>query len=138
MMTKYDQLMSDPEFRREMAIETAVAEAAELIAQLMAAKDLSKADVARQLNKSRAWVTQLLNGKANMTIRTLAEVVYALGGELRLSGAAAKESTGGRREGWRPIAGEPIPFATVHTQGGFRLPAAPPTGEKPDWEEYAA
>ena len=84
MITKYDKLMSAPEFRKEMAIESLVAEAAEGIAQLMAAQNLSKADVARRLNKSRAWVTQLLNGKANMTIRTLAEVTFALGGQLSI------------------------------------------------------
>jgi transcriptional regulator with XRE-family HTH domain len=84
MIAKCDELMSDPEFRKEMAIESSMAEAAEVIAQLMAAQNLSKADVARRLNKSRSWVTQMLNGKANMTIRTLAEVTFALGAQLSI------------------------------------------------------
>ena len=61
-----------------------MAEASELIARLMAEQKVSKADLARRLNKSRSWVTQLLSGKANMTVRTLAEVAYALDAEVKL------------------------------------------------------
>jgi transcriptional regulator with XRE-family HTH domain len=84
MKTQHELLMADPEFRRLLSIETLVAEAAEIIAKLMSEQNLSKADLARRLNKSRAWVTQLLSGKANMTVRTLAEVMYALGAEVKL------------------------------------------------------
>ena len=105
MITKYDELMSAPEFRKEMAIESLVAEAAEGIAQLMAAQNLSKADVARRLNKSRAWVTQLLNGKANMTIRTLADVTFALGGQLSIQSTPERKPATPRREPWRSSGG---------------------------------
>ena len=76
--------MENPEFRKLLSIEALVAEASEMIAQLMAEQNVSKADLARRLNKSRAWVTQLLSGQANMTIRTLAEVVYVLNSEVEL------------------------------------------------------
>ena len=84
MKTQYEVLMEDPEFRRLLSIEALVAEASEVIAKLMAEQNLSKADLARRLNKSRAWVTQLLSGKANMTVRTLADVAYTLGAEVKL------------------------------------------------------
>lgn len=84
MKTQHEVLMEDPEFRRLLPIETLVAEAAEVIAKLMAEQNVSKADLARRLNKSRAWVTQLLSGKANMTVRTLAEVVATLDAEVKL------------------------------------------------------
>lgn len=84
MKTQHEILMKDPEFRRILAIEALVAEASEVIAKLMAEQKLSKADLARRLSKSRAWVTQLLSGRANMTVRTLAEVAYALNGEVKL------------------------------------------------------
>ncbi len=85
MKTQHEILMEDPEFRRLLAIEALVTEASETIARLMAEQNVSKADLARRLHKSRAWVTQLLSGKANMTVRTLAEVVYALDAEVKLS-----------------------------------------------------
>lgn len=84
MKTQHEVLMEDPEFRRLLSVEALVAEASEAIAKLMAEQNVSKADLARRLNKSRAWVTQLLSGKANMTVRTLAEVVYTLDAEVKL------------------------------------------------------
>lgn len=93
MKTQYDVLMQDPEFRKQVSAETLVAEASELIAKLMAKENMSKADLARRLNRSRAWVTQLLSGRANMTIRTLAEVSFALGAEVKLSGQSPPDSS---------------------------------------------
>ena len=84
MKTQHAVLMEDPDFRRLLSVEALVAEASEAIASLMAEQNVSKAELARRLNKSRAWVTQLLSGKANMTVRTLAEVAYALGAEVKL------------------------------------------------------
>jgi len=85
MKTRHEILMEDPEFRRLLTIEALVTEASEMIARLMAERNVSRADLARKLNKSRAWVTQLLSGKADVTIRTLGEVVYALGAEVKLN-----------------------------------------------------
>ncbi len=85
MKTRHEILMEDPEYRRLYAIEGLVTDTAELVAQLMEERGVSKAELARRLGKSRAWVTQLLSGRANMTIRTIAEVTYALGSEVRLS-----------------------------------------------------
>jgi transcriptional regulator with XRE-family HTH domain len=141
MITKYDELMTDPEFRKEMAIETLVAEAAELVAQLMAEQNLSKADLARRLNKSRAWVTQLLSGNANMTVRTLAEVTYTLGAEIKLqSQSFAKSSASPDRGTWKPIQGD-MGYYVLHTGNGlFELLAAASTtpSQVENAEEYAA
>lgn len=84
MKTRHEILMEDPEYRKLYAIEGLVTDAAELLARLVEQQGINKADLARRLGKSRAWVTQLLSGRANMTIRTFAEVVYALGAEVKL------------------------------------------------------
>jgi predicted transcriptional regulator/antitoxin component HigA of HigAB toxin-antitoxin module len=101
MKTQHEILMEAPEFRRLLSVEAVVAEASELIARLVAEQNVSKAGLARRLNKSRAWVTQLLSGKANMTVRTLAEVACALDAEVKLNA---------QPPGWK-IAGKigPIP-----------------------------
>jgi transcriptional regulator with XRE-family HTH domain len=105
MKTQHAVLMEDPEFRRLLSVETLVAEAAETIASLMAEQNLSKADLARRLNKSRAWVTQLLSGKANMTVRTLAEVAYTLGAEVQLQARTpSRKMPGNARKGPKRIA----------------------------------
>jgi transcriptional regulator with XRE-family HTH domain len=84
MKTTLDELMQDPEFRREFAVEGFIAETAQVIWDLMEQRNMKQADVARLLKKTPAFVSQLLNGKANMTVRTLAEVAYALGATVSL------------------------------------------------------
>ena len=104
MKTQHEVLMEDPEFRRLLSIEALVAEASELIAKLMTEQNVSKADLARRLKKSRAWVTQLLSGKANMTVRTLAEVVYTLDAEVKLHAQPTWKMAGKPvGAGWQPI-----------------------------------
>jgi antitoxin component HigA of HigAB toxin-antitoxin module len=110
MKTRHEVLMEDPEFRRLLSVEALVAEASEVIARLMAEQKVSKADLARRLNKSRAWVTQLLSGKANMTVRTLAEVVYTLDAEVKLRAQppnwkSAGEPAGTHRRALSPVSG---------------------------------
>lgn len=85
MKTQYEVLMDDSEFQRLLAVEALVTEAAETIARLMAEQNVSKADLALKLNTSQAWVTRLLSGKANVTVRALAEVVYVLDPSVKLN-----------------------------------------------------
>lgn len=84
MTTQFDELMQDPEFRKMYAVEGLLGDAAQLVADLLEHKKMKKADLARLLNKTPAFVSQLLNGRANMTVRTLAEVIYALGATVKL------------------------------------------------------
>lgn len=84
MNTKFDELMLDPEFRKQYAIEGFIGDTAEMIWRMLVARNMKQADLARKLNKSPAFVSQLLNGKANMTIRTLGEVMYALGATVKI------------------------------------------------------
>lgn len=59
--------------------------AAELISRLMEERDVNKKQLAERLGKSRPFITQLLSGGRNLTLRTIARVAYALGYRLRLS-----------------------------------------------------
>lgn len=49
------------------------------IASLMEAQDVSRAELARRMGKSKPWVSKLLDGRRNLQLDTLAEVVAALG-----------------------------------------------------------
>lgn len=74
------ELMKTPEFYEEMLLLTAQ----ELIAQLMSDQEVSKADLARALNKTKAHVTSLLSDGRNLTLKSLANVCYHLGAEVKL------------------------------------------------------
>ena len=93
MTTKFDELMLDPEFKKQYAVEGFIGDTAELIWQLLVLRNMKQADLARLLNKTPAFVSQLLNGKANMTVRTLAEVVYALGATVQINARDESAST---------------------------------------------
>ena len=84
MKTQHERLMENPEYRRLFTMEGLVTDAAELVARLMMEAGVNKAELARRLGTSRARVTQLLGGETNMTVRTLAELAFALGAEVKL------------------------------------------------------
>jgi transcriptional regulator with XRE-family HTH domain len=74
-----------PEARRLHEQERLVAWATERISEAMEEGEVSKADLARLLETSRANVTGLLSGGRNMTLRTLAEVACVLGHRVEIS-----------------------------------------------------
>jgi transcriptional regulator with XRE-family HTH domain len=57
--------------------ERAVLLATEEVLKLMEREGISKADLAKALGKSKAYITQALSGGRNMTIRTLAAFAWA-------------------------------------------------------------
>src|ERR1035438_9115720 len=85
MTTKHDELMLDPEYRKLYAIEGLIADAAQLVCDLLERRNLKQADLARLLNKTPAFVSQLLSGRTNMTVRTLAEVAHALDASVKIN-----------------------------------------------------
>ncbi len=140
MKTQHEILMEDPQFRRLLSIESLVTQASETIARLMAEQSVTKAGLARRLNKSRAWVTQLLSGKANMTVRTLAEVAYALGAEIKLDAQSPGWKASGKPSAppWQPMVfkiDDYLVESPIASEQLFRLE----TGQmKPSNEDLAA
>ena len=65
---------SDPDFvAEELAIDIT-----ERINVIMERKGLNKQKIARLLNVSKSYISKLLNGNPNMTIKTLAKITVAL------------------------------------------------------------
>lgn len=77
----YDEFLSDPKNMRVFQQERAIFETTELIESAMTEKKMTRAELASKLGKSRGWVTQLLDADGNKTIRTVADVLAALGFE---------------------------------------------------------
>jgi len=76
---KFEEFVADPERRRLYEREALAFDASEMIAVLMEQRNVNKAQLARAIGKSRAFVTQLLSGSRNMTIHTLSDLGFALG-----------------------------------------------------------
>jgi transcriptional regulator with XRE-family HTH domain len=92
---------------RLFAEEGLIIEVAEAVYQAMEAKDMSKAELAGALGKSKAYVSQLLSGSRNMTLRTLADIAAAL--RMRVTVALR----------------EPLPYGHWETGSAFALVQAP-------------
>lgn len=64
---------------REYERERLILWTTELVSELMAKANVTKADLARKLGVSRAHITQMLSGGRNVTLNTLADAAWALG-----------------------------------------------------------
>lgn len=85
MNTKLLQTWLDEatEHQRAFAEEQLILDVTEAIWAELDRQGITKAELAARLGKSKAYVTQLLNGSRNMTLRTLADIAFALGVEAR-------------------------------------------------------
>ena len=59
--------------------ETLRGEISDQISRLMECDEISNAELARRLGKSRAYVTKILQGNANFTLDTLVQIARVLG-----------------------------------------------------------
>ncbi|MDO8586362.1 MAG: hypothetical protein Q7T82_04920 [Armatimonadota bacterium] len=83
-MDKLSKLVEDIEKTPGYQLESAIVDVTEDICEIMEAKGLSRADLARELGKSRAWATKVLRGDHNMTLKTVVEVFWSLGYRLKM------------------------------------------------------
>src|SRR6266481_4861340 len=79
--TLVEKYVEDPIHMRLYQQERAIYEVTELLESLMEEVGVSRSELARRLGKSKGWVTQLLDGEANKTVRTVADAFAVLGRE---------------------------------------------------------
>src|SRR5437016_242042 len=87
------------DYDRLVAQETLLFEAAERVAELIDAADISRTELANRLGKSKGFVTQVLAGDRNMTLRTLADLGYVLGHSFDIVAKPATTGSGGELGG---------------------------------------
>jgi len=75
---KLNEFESDQEFRTEKVI----IDFTEKVVAAMRERDMSRVELALRLGVSKAFVTKLLNGNPNLTIRTMVSLAAALECEL--------------------------------------------------------
>jgi len=73
-----EDMATDPDYFEEYAL----LQAQEIIAEQMEKNEVSKAELARRMNVSKAYVTKLLSSGRNLTLRTLARVLFHMGSEI--------------------------------------------------------
>jgi transcriptional regulator with XRE-family HTH domain len=92
MKTKLQEFVQDPERHRIFEQESLAIEATELISTLLKERQVNKAELAKRIGKSKAYVTQLLSGGRNMTLHTFADLAFALGYKVELQASPLSKS----------------------------------------------
>jgi len=80
-----DQYLEDPEFAKLMAQEDLIMEVTETLCGLLEKEGVSRKKLADRLGKSKGFVSQLLNGGRNLTLRTVADILHVLGYKVSLT-----------------------------------------------------
>jgi transcriptional regulator with XRE-family HTH domain len=87
--------MNDPEFRKLLAQEELILEVTETLCELLEKEKISRRELADRLGKTKGFVSQLLNGGRNLTLRTVADILHVLGYRVALK---AYKEEGKRKE----------------------------------------
>jgi antitoxin component HigA of HigAB toxin-antitoxin module len=90
--TKFQEFIEDAGRHRVFEQESLAFEATELISTLMKEQQVKKADLAKKIGRSKAYVTQLLSGSRNMTLHTFSDLAFALGHKVKLQSSALARS----------------------------------------------
>ena len=77
--TLLEKYLEDPEFARLMAQGDLIMEVTETLCELLEKEKISRKELADRLGKSKGFISQLLNGGRNLTLRTVADILHVLG-----------------------------------------------------------
>lgn len=77
--TTYDWMTRNDEKKQLLEEEVFLLKATEDLVQIMDDQGVSRAGLAQRMGTSRAFISQVLNGNRNMTLRTLFRICRALG-----------------------------------------------------------
>lgn len=81
----------DRDYERLVEEESLILEATEMIEELLELAGTNRKELADRLGKSKGFVTQILAGDRNMTLRTLADFAFALEHRVKVAAAPLAE-----------------------------------------------
>ena len=78
--------------RQLLRQEELIVDATEALSAALERSGITKAALAQRLGKSKAFVTQVLSGRRNLTLRTIADVADGLGCRIRMRACRDSEA----------------------------------------------
>lgn len=82
--------LQDQESQKLYQQEKLILDVTEIIAGLMEKGNISRVELARRIDRHKTYVTRLLDGTANMTLRTVSDVLFALDSKLLVDAVPLK------------------------------------------------
>jgi transcriptional regulator with XRE-family HTH domain len=92
-LERYRQGLEEARKSVDFWVDGPITEFAEDIWRLMEEQNVSRAELARRLGTSRAYITKLLGGNANFTLETMTKVAMAFGCTVHVHVADQKATT---------------------------------------------
>src|SRR3954452_17305088 len=83
-LERYAKLFKEAETHVDYWLATPVIEFTEDLDRLMKEKKVSRAELARRIGSSRAYITKLMSGGANFTLQTMVKLAMALDGAVHI------------------------------------------------------
>lgn len=124
---QYYARFNEPDEKRLYEQEKLLFDATELISKLMERENISRSALAERLGKSKAYVTQVLRGQANMTLRTLADLMHAMGYSIKLAASHPQRASWSYACPWQPSMPTTI-YRTAAASSKFPF-TSPATGQ---------
>lgn len=84
-LDRYRKMLEEARQSVDYWAEGAIVEFTESLWARMEEEKVSRAELARRLGTSKAYVTKVLGGNANFTLYSLAKLALAVGGKVRVS-----------------------------------------------------
>lgn len=91
MRSLLERELRDKEMARLFAQEELIDEATELIARTMNRNSVSKSELARRIGVTKPYISQLFSGSRNLTLRTFADLMHAMGHKVLLTSTSVSE-----------------------------------------------
>jgi len=88
-----DEYLEDPEFAKLTAQGDLIMEVTETLCEILENEQVSRKELAERLGKSKGFISQLLNGGRNLTLRTVADILHVLGYKLNLTAEKVKKES---------------------------------------------
>ncbi len=82
--TTFREMFREAEKTLEYNLEGSILDFTEDLCRLMEEKDVSRAELARRISTSPAYVTKILRGSSNFTLSSMVRIAMALESEVRL------------------------------------------------------
>lgn len=81
---KYRSMFEEAQSSVEAWVDGPIVEFTEDLSRLMKEQNVSRAELAKRIGTSRAYVTKLLGGNANFTLATMVKLAFALDGAVHV------------------------------------------------------
>lgn len=88
----FRQLMEEAQSHPDYWYESAILDFTEAVYEAMQNQGVTRTELARRLCTSQAYVTRVLSGNANFTLKTMSKLAFALGLELEVALGPRHES----------------------------------------------